>query len=143
NIDSLVDRIKARGDSLQVEKQNEKDWGEWATKATNEVEEAVIALGKSHSNAGEEIRKFAEMSRKASGGISEDVEGTTKKANAFAKAMEDLDSVGANWSQTLEGIDGEVVAAARYYLDAGVSLGSLRIAYGLTEAQARALEAAH
>jgi hypothetical protein len=61
---------------------------------------------------------------------------------AWADAMGELDSAGQGWRGTLEGIDGEVVAAVEYYLQAGVSQTALATAYGLTATQVRAVEAA-
>ncbi len=62
---------------------------------------------------------------------------------AFDKALADLESAGTNWHQTLLGIDGEVVAAVEYYLNAGVSANTLKEVYALTDVQIKALEDDH
>lgn len=61
---------------------------------------------------------------------------------AMAAAMTELNSVGGKWFETINEIDGEVVAAIRYYLDAGVSQHALATAYGLTAAQIKAVATA-
>jgi hypothetical protein len=58
-------------------------------------------------------------------------------------AYSDLMSAGGSWHDTLSSLDGEVVAAVEYYLNAGVSANTLKEVYGLTEAQVQALIAAH
>lgn len=60
----------------------------------------------------------------------------TKK---FAAAMEEMNSVGAGWKGTIETINGDIAAAVRYYLDAGVAQDKLATAYGLSAAQVKAL----
>jgi hypothetical protein len=99
--------------------------------------------------AGEEINHFADMSHNAYGGIGADVEGSTKGIQALQKQQEewlktlgDLTSAGASWKDTLDGIDGETLAAVEYYLAAGVSQSELAKAYGLTEIQVKAVKSA-
>lgn len=66
-----------------------------------------------------------------------------KKAAEFAKqwnvAIDDLNSAGEGWKGTLDSIDGETVEAVKYYLQAGVAQHELALAYGLTEAQVKAV----
>jgi hypothetical protein len=88
NIDSLLISMKKRGDSLQTDTKAEQDWGEWAKKATNEVEEAVHQLATSHSDAAETIRKYAEMSHAARGQEVDDLDLVTKGSKEHAKAAE-------------------------------------------------------
>lgn len=61
---------------------------------------------------------------------------------AFAKAMAELSEVGDGWKGTLLTIDGAVVEAIRYYLQAGVAQGALATAYGLTATQVKAVASA-
>jgi hypothetical protein len=58
---------------------------------------------------------------------------------AFAGAMEELNSAGQGWHGTLATIDGAVVEAIKYYLEAGVAQDKLATAYGLTAAQVKAV----
>jgi hypothetical protein len=53
----------------------------------------------------------------------------------FAAALTELNSVGGNWQQTLSTMNGDMVEAVKYYLQAGVSQSALQQAYGLTAAQ--------
>jgi hypothetical protein len=57
----------------------------------------------------------------------------------MADAMAELNSVGVGWQGTLDTIDGTIVEAIKYYLDAGVSQKALATAYGLTAAQLKAV----
>jgi hypothetical protein len=57
----------------------------------------------------------------------------------FKAAMVELNSVGEGWRGTLDTIDGTVVEAIKSYLQAGVSLNALATAYGLTDAQVKAV----
>lgn len=66
-------------------------------------------------------------------------EKVAKADKAWKKILSELDSAGGDWQQTLEGIDGEVVEAIKYYLKAGVSQGTLSDAYGLTAVQVKAV----
>lgn len=64
------------------------------------------------------------------------------EAVAYAKwteAMVELESVGDGWRGTLATINGEMVEAIKYYLDAGVAQGTLATAYGVTSAQVKAV----
>lgn len=94
------------------------------------------------TKAGAEIEHFAEQSKNASGSVGADVQLGKEKADKFRDAMTELRSVGANWRDTLEGIDGETVNAVEYYLKAGVAQGTLATAYGLTTTQVHAISEA-
>ena len=56
--------------------------------------------------------------------------------------MAELNTAGANWFETLKGVDGEVVEAVKFYLQAGVAQGTLATAYGLTAVQIKAVSTA-
>jgi hypothetical protein len=66
----------------------------------------------------------------------------TDSWKAFGTAMEALDEQGKGWQSTLQTIDGTVVEAIKYYLDAGVSQKDLAAAYGLTAVQVKAVASA-
>ena len=64
-----------------------------------------------------------------------------KETKAVNEAMIELDSAGKGWQGTLDTIDGTVVEAIKYYLDAGVSQQALATAFGLTDVQVKAVDA--
>lgn len=64
------------------------------------------------------------------------------EAQKFGDAMAELNAVGEGWAGTLDTIDGNVVEAIKFYLAAGVEQGKLAIAYALTGAQVKAVDAA-
>jgi hypothetical protein len=76
-------------------------------------------------------------------GVHQTKEETDAAAAAFKKweqAMVELDSAGQGWQGTLNTIDGTVVEAIKYYLDAGVSQQALATAFGLTDVQVKAVD---
>jgi hypothetical protein len=58
----------------------------------------------------------------------------------FNKAVEDANSVGADWRGTLADMDGGVVEWAKHLIASGMSAQEVATYYGLTAAQAAALE---
>ena len=81
--------------------------------------------------------------------VPKDLQDITDKSDAWAKetkavqeAMIELDSAGKGWQGTLDTIDGTVVEAIKYYLDAGVSQRALATAFGLTEVQVKSVDSA-
>jgi hypothetical protein len=60
----------------------------------------------------------------------------------WALIMAELNSAGGHWSETLEGINGQVVEAVKFYLEAGVAQGTLATAYALTTTQVKAIASA-
>lgn len=67
------------------------------------------------------------------------VKATGEATKKYEEALTSMASVGASWHDTLMNIDGETVAAVKYYLDAGVSQEKLAAAYGLTAEQVKAI----
>jgi len=63
----------------------------------------------------------------------------TKKQKAYNDGLKAITEAGEGWQKTLDTIDGSVVEAIKLYLDAGVAQKDLAGAYGLTEAQVRAV----
>jgi hypothetical protein len=63
----------------------------------------------------------------------------TKQQKDYRDGLKAITEVGEGWQATLETIDGTVVEAIKLYLDAGVAQKDLAGAYGLTEAQIRAV----
>jgi hypothetical protein len=58
---------------------------------------------------------------------------------ATAEAMKELNSAGATYQKTIEGIDGATVEAVKHYLEAGVAQSTLATVYGLTAVQVKAV----
>ncbi len=71
--------------------------------------------------------------------VEKDLDPATRK---LVEAYTEMASAGLGWRGTLEGLDGAVVEAVRFYLEAGVAQNKLAEAYGLTEAQVKAVSAA-
>jgi hypothetical protein len=72
----------------------------------------------------------------------EETEAAAKSYADWKAAMVELDSAGTGWKGTLDTIDGSVVEAIRYYLEAGVSQDKLAAAYALTATQVKAVDSA-
>lgn len=64
---------------------------------------------------------------------------TSKEIEAYQQAIKDINSVGADFQKTLQGIDGETVNGIEYYTKAGVSVKDLSALYKLTEDQVKAV----
>jgi hypothetical protein len=139
NIDDLLGTMKKRGDALEKDKEAEREWGNWAVAANTAVEGALNAVAASHTDLAETIKKGAEQSRAAYGGVGDAVEHGKEKVDKFKQAMEEVASVGTSWVTTLDTIDGRIVDAAENYIRAGLTLGALKEMYDLTETQVKAL----
>lgn len=63
----------------------------------------------------------------------------TKQQKDYREGLKAITEAGQGWQTTLQTIDGSVVEAIKLYLDAGVAQKDLAGAYGLTEAQIRAV----
>jgi hypothetical protein len=81
-------------------------------------------------------------------GLPKDLDDIIAKSDAWAKeskavsdAMVELDSAGKGWQGTLATINGDVVEAVKWYLEAGVSQKALATAFGLTDTQVKAVDA--
>ena len=61
---------------------------------------------------------------------------------AFKAGMDAISLAGTGWVTVLDTIDGKVVEAIKYYLEAGVAQTALAAAYGLTATQIAAVDAA-
>jgi hypothetical protein len=68
-----------------------------------------------------------------------DFETERAAAKPFKDAMREIDEVGQGWQHTLDTIDGTIVEAIKFYLQAGVSQKALADAYGLTDNQVKAI----
>jgi hypothetical protein len=100
----------------------------------------------------DQMRERAEKAAPALGGmvppgLPKDLQEITDKSDAWAAsskainaAMVELDSAGKGWQGTLNTINGDVVEAVKWYLEAGVSQRALATAFGLTDAQVKAVD---
>lgn len=64
----------------------------------------------------------------------------TKEQEAYAKSLQNLIVVTGGVSAAVDDLDGNVVEAIKYYLDAGASVSDLARVYGLTETQINAVK---
>jgi hypothetical protein len=100
----------------------------------------------------EQMQQKAEKAAPALGGmvppgLPKDLQEITDKSDAWAasskainEAMVELDSAGKGWQGTLNTINGDVVEAVKWYLEAGVSQRALATAFGLTDVQVKAID---
>lgn len=109
-----------------------------AVKAGPRLRTAITADGALPKDLDEIYAKF-EKDKEAIDANAKAAEEAARKFKVWQGAMEELDGVGANWRETLAGMNGLVVEGIKYYLDAGVSQGTLATAYGVTATQVRAV----
>lgn len=86
----------------------------------------------------ESQEKANELATKAAAAIAKQ----RAEVERFKEAMAELDSVTGDWISTLATLDGEVVEAIKFYLQAGVAQNALAEAYGLTATQIKAVATA-
>jgi hypothetical protein len=108
-----------------------------ADAAVDQFNQTVEANALQMPDAAEGLKRLAEMAKEDEKAMRA-AEAEEKK---FTAAMIELEAAGKGWEGTLAGINGEVVAAVKYYLEAGVAQGTLATAYGLTDGQIRAVAA--
>jgi hypothetical protein len=94
------------------------------------------------TNAAGATKKAGDAALGAAGNFGDENEALTKTTKQFAEAMQELASVGRNLNGVLDTIDGTVVEAVKFYLQAGVAQDKLAIAYGLTAVQVKAVNEA-
>jgi hypothetical protein len=132
------------------------DWGDLSAQVVGAQQDVVtraIERGAAATISYSDALAFNnEWLKKRRGALEEDEK--AQKANAeeqkklnieaerWALIMAELNSAGGHWSETLEGINGQVVEAVKFYLEAGVAQGTLATAYGLTATQVKAISSA-
>lgn len=103
--------------------------------AAKDKMEAASAAGDRHGAIMDELGNKHEALTKHS-------EKLTAQQKEWQKVTGEIDSACANLTETVAGLDGEVVEGIKYYLEAGVSQGTLATYYGLTALQVKAVEQA-
>lgn len=154
-IQSLMQTMVARGEQLQKDKAAEEEWAVATGKVRDKIEEIkkkmeeAAAVQKESAANNEAIAGSHEHAAEAAGkhGANEAKTGlilgqTKDEAKKYADALEEMASAGKGWQGVLDKIDGETVAAIKYYLDAGVAQDKLAAAYNLTAAQVKAIDTA-
>jgi hypothetical protein len=121
HVNEALEKIKTR---MVEAKANQ----EANTQATNEGADANL---KNAASAGE--------SASQQGVLAAATRMTAEEAKKYKEAWESILNVGASFKDTINQVSGEIVEAVKYYLDAGVSLEKLKVAYQLTDEQAQAI----
>lgn len=122
HVNEALDRIKERMEAA-------KKAHEEGTAATAEHSAKTKELGANSGEAAGSVEKLGTQTRM-----------TKEEQKKFNEAIQEMNSVGKDWHATLNTINGDVVEAVKYYLEAGVSLDKLATAYGLTQTQAEAVK---
>lgn len=121
HVNEALDRVKKRMEEAQ--KQQEEN--------TRGAHEGADANLKAAHAAGENAAE-----QNVLGGA---MRQTAEEARKYREAWESINNVGATFKDTINQVSGEVVEAVKYYLEAGVSLDKLKVAYQLTDEQAQAI----
>jgi ribosomal silencing factor RsfS len=106
--------------------------------ATISYSDAVIFLTGKQKEQTDAMSKAGEVQRQHAS----EMKKIADEQARWALIMAELNSAGGHWSETLEQINGEVVEAVKFYLEAGVAQGTLATAYGLTAVQVKAISSA-
>lgn len=80
-----------------------------------------------------------EQNANATKAIAADLALAEQRASGFTAAMQELDAAVGKASVTVAGMNGDVVEAIKFYLQAGVSQGTLQKAYALTATEVAAV----
>jgi len=143
----------AVGEQRITEYQGAQD--EWAVSTGKineklaEIRDKMVAAGEAAVNdaaATDTLTEASDRSTTSAGalGAATDVAAhsmamTAAESAKYAEALESMNTAGAGVAGTLATINGEIVEAVKYYLEAGVSLSQLALVYGLTDTQAQAI----
>lgn len=119
--------------------------------ATRAEIEASIALGVSQTDVSRQllisenvVRAVAEeVAALAKAQLEANVEAAkhTSALEAQAKALAEINAIAAGWEETLAEVDEVLVTQALKYLELGASIGQVKLALGLTEIAATAINA--
>jgi len=103
---------------------------------------AMQAAGDQTKTAKEETKELNDLFKLQSAAwkqLDADSKAAAKSEAEWAKVMAELDSAGKSSWATVAGMNGDVVEAIKYYLEAGVSQSTLAKAYDVTATQVRAV----
>lgn len=121
---------------------------EWR-KLKSEVDHATEAAAKMRPEGLEPVREGLVDVSGAIGLLNEGLDAEKKKIDEsvvankkFSDAWAELNSAGATWQETLEGIDKETKDSIQYYLQAGASQETVATAFGRTAIEVKAVSAA-
>jgi hypothetical protein len=154
-IQKLLVSMSERGRALQEDKKAEEDWavatGNFKDKL-EQVRQKMLEAGKTEQEAADEAKRLADAHRAAASGADAHAgaEGraglvigrSREEIKKYNDALKEMATAGGSWQATLDTIDGSVVEAIKYYLDAGVAQDKLAAAYELTTTQINAVEQA-
>lgn len=128
------------------------DWVERTTGRMLGLSDAEIEAGmaarkyaEAHAAAAPPVKALGDEAGRATAALAAEAAAQAASQAAskeFLAAMVELNSAGKGWQGTLNTINGSVVEAVKWYLQAGVAQGALATAYGLTEAQVKAVASA-
>jgi hypothetical protein len=91
--------------AIQSAKQNEQDWGKWASDINKEIEIGLKAVSSGHVDVAAIIKRVADMSRQAAGQIGDAFEDVDKEATKAAKQLKtELESVSEGFIKIADGI---------------------------------------
>lgn len=99
-------------------------WGESESEVANDLKVSAVAVHlyvQGHKDSAEAVKKAADEAAK------------------FQKVIQDINSVGTSWQDTLQGINGAVLDQAQRLVAAGAAAAKVGQYYGFTEEQTRAL----
>lgn len=100
------------------------------------IADAIAEMGKAHEHAAINVKKHTDEQDRAALVMGQSKE----EAKKYAAALAEIDSVGQGVEGTLATINGDVVEAVKYYLEAGVAAEKLATIYDLSTAQIKAVE---
>ena len=121
HVNEALEKIKLRMEEAKAKVQDN-------TQATNEGADANMRAGTAAGENADQQVILGNATRQ-----------TAEEARKYKEAWESILNVGATFKDTINQVSGEIVEAVKYYLDAGVSLEKLKIAYELTDEQAQAI----
>lgn len=112
---------------------------------TNEQKDGMVALKELNMLTADHAARLGLLPAQYQGWIAADREATRLAREAanemkkWADAVEEVNSAGDGWKGTLDGMNGSVVEAIKYYLQAGVSQHALAVYYEQTATQVKAV----
>lgn len=151
-LETLMISMVERGKSLQNDKKAQEEWAVVSGQVKDKIEEIrqhMIAVKKAHDENTAATNEGKDADTQA-GHAADDLAGsqdnlgaslrrTAEEQRNYNEAWKSILGVGKDWHQTILQVNGSTVEAVKYYLDAGIALEKLKIAYELTDEQAQAI----